>query len=715
MSDEGERPGPRRTHQQGDWWSELYDAETPDTGRASTGDTLDDRFASVTRTVGGAGPRGAEPPRREPRSASRSDTDTVYDREADDGGVFDREAGTDTVYDREADEGEVDDRGGAGRAGSEPRGRGAEERSAAEPAPPPASEWEWFREGDGGREPRESSGPEPEAGTGRPPVRVPAARREPERPEPERPEPPRAAPPAVPPPAPRPASAAPSAPPSAPSWPAAPVPPPAEGDGVADPRTGRPQDGPVAPGRFAWQGGSTGGNGWVTADEARDVPVPDAVPPADPRREPEPDPEPEPVDRPESPAEETTRLRRFAWEPGGTLGGNDESAPEWSGAGGGSVPPPVPADAPAAALPEPEPDGAPGPDATAAEPPTPGGPSAPAPDAEGTPDMLPPTVCPPRPDPVEPWTRRAEPGEPWAADPTALSDLVPDTELDGARHGPLAVRAASLRGDLARERGEPRGDAMLVARFGAGDNALLLVAVATGAGPAPGAHRAAREACHSIGEAIGRSHARLAEDVRAGQKAALKSGLKRLIDRSHGRLRAQAAALGLEPGEHSSDLRCLLLPADPDCRTRVFFGIGSGGLFRLRDGVWQDIEPRVPGGPPPGLAPGPEASVPPLPDPRPTMNLGITRREARARQEEAEPEPFRFRASVARPGDTLLLCSAGLAEPLRASSHFADRLAVRWGQEPGAPDLAAFLVEVQQGGADDGYGEDRTAAAVWEA
>ncbi|AXK37494.1 hypothetical protein DVA86_20105 [Streptomyces armeniacus] len=335
-------------------------------------------------------------------------------------------------------------------------------------------------------------------------------------------------------------------------------------------------------------------------------------------------------------------------------------------------------------------------------------------------DMLPPAVG-PLPVHAEPPGRRAEPGEPWAAEPTALSDLVSDTVLDGARHGPLTLRAASLRGDSARERGEPRRDALLVARFGTGDDALLLVAVATGAGPAPGAHRAAREACQSIGEAIGRSQARLAEDIRAGQRAALKSGLKRLTDRSHGKLRAQAAALGLEPGEHSADLRCLLLPADPDCRTRVFFGIGTGGLFRLRGGVWQDIEPRASeaqavGGPVVGFGaeppPAPDLPGLPLPDPRPTMNLGITTPEARALP--ADPEPFRFRASVAHPGDTLLLCSSGLAEPLRASTHFADRLAARWADQPGAPDLAAFLAEVQQRAGDDEYGEDRTAAAVWE-
>lgn len=117
--------------------------------------------------------------------------------------------------------------------------------------------------------------------------------------------------------------------------------------------------------------------------------------------------------------------------------------------------------------------------------------------------------------------------------------------------------------------------------------------MATGARATPGAHRAAAEACRWIGRAVGRSHARLAEDIRAARRGDLKSGLHRLTDRSLGKLRASAAEQGIEPEEYTAGLRCLLLTGDPECRTRVFFGVGDGGLFRLRDGEWQDIEPRV--------------------------------------------------------------------------------------------------------------------------
>ncbi|MGJ3561460.1 protein phosphatase 2C domain-containing protein [Streptomyces sp. INA 01156] len=148
-------------------------------------------------------------------------------------------------------------------------------------------------------------------------------------------------------------------------------------------------------------------------------------------------------------------------------------------------------------------------------------------------------------------------------------------------------------GRLRAPPGRTAADALLTARFGGGDRALVLVAVATGARAAPGAHRAAAEACRWMGEAVGLSHSRLAEDIRAARRGELKSGLHRLTDRTLGRLRAGAAEQGLAPEAYGATLRCLLLPADPECRIRVFFGVGTGGLFRLRDGAWQDIEPKA--------------------------------------------------------------------------------------------------------------------------
>ncbi|MEU6315665.1 protein phosphatase 2C domain-containing protein [Streptomyces sp. NPDC047014] len=253
---------------------------------------------------------------------------------------------------------------------------------------------------------------------------------------------------------------------------------------------------------------------------------------------------------------------------------------------------------------------------------------------------------------------------------------MPDTVLEGGRHGRYTLRAASVRGDSARYRGEVRRDFLLTARFGGGDDGLVLVALAGGGRAAPGAAEAAAELCRTVAAAVGRSQARLAEDIRAGRRDALRSGLQRLTDRGYGRLRARAAELGLAEAEYTAGLRGLLLPVDPECPTRVCFGAGAGGLFRLRAGQWQDLED---GTPPPRDTPDPA---------------------------------FRFRASVARTGDTLLLCSGGLAVPMREEPALPAELAARWAEaEP--PGLPAFLADTQL--RLKGYADDRTAAAVWEA
>lgn len=386
--------------------------------------------------------------------------------------------------------------------------------------------------------------------------------------------------------------------------------------------------------------------------------------------------------------------------------------------------PGAPSDAPAPPLHAPAaPSAAPAPPLDSPAPPVDAPPLPPTPPPPPTPAAAPPTVThadvptlPPHPlDYVGsgPPTYAAEPTALPPADPDDLDDLVADTVLDGARYGTCTLRAVSVRGDSARFRGEPRRDSLLTARFGTGEHALVLVAMATGARATPGAHRAAAEACHWIGRAVGRSHAKLAEDIRAARRGDLKSGLHRLTDRSLGKLRASAAEQGIEPEEYAATLRCLLLPADPECRTRVFFGVGAGGLFRLRDGEWQDIEPQageVTGEPVVGFG-SPPAETPE--GDRLTMDLGIPTPPSPYEPAPEPPrEPFRFRASVARPGDTLLMCTSGLAEPLRGEPELSDYLTGRW-SGPTPPGLAAFLADAQV--RVKGYSDDRTAAAVWEA
>ncbi|MGC5360196.1 protein phosphatase 2C domain-containing protein [Streptomyces sp. DT24] len=311
-----------------------------------------------------------------------------------------------------------------------------------------------------------------------------------------------------------------------------------------------------------------------------------------------------------------------------------------------------------------------------------------------------------------PPTYDAEPTALPATDPDELDELdgpFADTVLDGASYGSYVLRAASVRGDSARFRGEPRRDSLLTVRFGTAENALVLVAVAGGGRAGTGTHRAAADLCRWIARAVGRSHARLCDDIRADRRPDLRAGLHRLTDRGYGRLRTRAAELRLRPEEYTAGLRCLLLPTDPECRTRVVFGEGPGGLFRLRDGAWQDLEPRVaaeggaggeetPDGERPAMAPG-DAS-PPAPY-----------------DVDGEPVPpsdgrFLFRVAQARPGDTLLLCGPGLADPVRGEPALTDALAGRW-TTGGPPGLAAYLADIQLRA--KGYADDRTGAAVWEA
>ncbi|MFG2764217.1 protein phosphatase 2C domain-containing protein [Streptomyces rubiginosohelvolus] len=309
-----------------------------------------------------------------------------------------------------------------------------------------------------------------------------------------------------------------------------------------------------------------------------------------------------------------------------------------------------------------------------------------------------------------PPTYDAEPAALPSATSENLEGLVPDTVSDGARYGTYTLRTASVRGDSARFRGEPRRDGLLTARFGAAESALVLVAVAGGRRDGEAAHLAAADACRWIGGAVARSHLRLSDDIRAGRRGDLKSGLHRLTDRTYGKLRARAAELGVEPDAYTASLRCLLLSADPDCRTRVFFGVGSGGLFRLRDGLWQDLEPFIPEDP--AARPGDEPEAGPDGD-RLTMDLQITGVASSNVEGPPQPpgRPFRFRASVARPGDTLMLCSNGLAEPMRGEPALPGELAERWSAGP--PGLPAFLADTQL--RIKGYADDRTCAAVWEA
>ncbi|PTH89688.1 hypothetical protein C9J60_01395 [Streptomyces sp. A244] len=689
MSQQGGRP----TGHEDDWWRELYDDSTDDTGPAPARDSLDDRFASASGAVGDAVRDGAEErirPADRPAARPFGAEPTVPAPRT----------GADDVAD-------------APRPNARPPQRAPWE-------PPPA------------RPPGPTSFPtaaNPPGHTGQPPGQAPTGRR-----------PGDTAPPTAPrtPPATRPHATDPGrlagagaggSLPSAGSGSPSDVSPRGAGSGRVSgagagggpPRSAGPPASSDASGPAADRGRGAG-------EWPRDVAPPSAdprTPPESPRQPPAPGiPGTRPVPVPPLPAAPPAWPAAAAdppGRPGPAAPATEPGGAASSATGSGDAPYPPPADRPPV---PPRPAAPPSPPADQ-PPPVPPGPGI---GASNPADQTPEPPDPPATDRIErpaptprtrghvgtrPPTYDAEPTALPAADPDDLDDLVADTVLDGARYGACTLRAVSVRGDSARYRGEPRRDALLTARFGTGERALLLVAMATGTRAAPGAHRAAAEACHWIGRAVGRSHARLVEDIRDGRRGDLKSGLHRLTDRSLGKLRASASEQGVDPGEYAASLRCLLLSADPGCRTRVFFGVGPGGLFRLREGEWQDIEPQVSevkGEPVLGF--GSPPSETPEGD-RLTMDLGIPTPPSPYEPAPEPPrEPFRFRTSVARPGDTLLMCSGGLADPLRGEPELGEYLAERWSR-PEPPGLAAFLADSQV--RVKGYADDRTAAAVWEA
>ncbi|MGX1273099.1 protein phosphatase 2C domain-containing protein [Streptomyces phaeoluteigriseus] len=620
MSQQGGRP----TGHEDDWWGQLYDDTTEDTGPTAGADSLDDRFASAAGTVRPGGPADAVPPERVPPERVPSER---VPSEAPDA------ARPRTARPGSAESGAPDGSAPGPAPSVVPRPR----REAAERA-----DW-WAAEPAGtGKQPSSAGAADdtpPDT-----PDRQPVPPRAPWEPPPDHPCGPTAFLPG-----PLPPGFDEQAPPGvAPPGPTPPGPPPAAAAADSVPPTGSaPTDHYPAP---------------PEAPPAPPVPVVPPTPPAPSARPAPPPAPPIPSAPPESPPADRNAPSNPR-NPNGPSGAGDPS--DWI---------------------------------------------TPAPTTPPQPQGLPPAT------PYlgsGPPTYDAEPTALPAADPDGLDDLVADTVLDGARYGACTLRAASVRGDSARYRGEPRRDSLLTARFGTGDQALILVAMATGARATPGAHRAAAEVCHWIGRAVGRSQVRLAEDMRAARRGDLKSGLHRLTDRSLGRLRASATEQGLDPEEYAAGLRCLLLPADPACRVRVFFGVGPGGLFRLRDGEWRDIEPpvgEVAGGPVVGFGALPAET--PEGD-RLTMDFGIPTPPSPYEPALGPPrEPFRFRASVARPGDTLLLCTEGLAEPFRGEPGLPAHLARRW-SAPGPPGLAAFLADTQA--RVKGYADDRTAAAVWEA
>ncbi|CAM5707718.1 hypothetical protein SCALM49S_01311 [Streptomyces californicus] len=197
-----------------------------------------------------------------------------------------------------------------------------------------------------------------------------------------------------------------------------------------------------------------------------------------------------------------------------------------------------------------------------------------------------------------PPTYDAEPAALPSATSENLDTLVPDTVLDkGLGSGAYTLRTASVRGDPPpRFRGEPRRDGLLTARFGTAESALVLVALAGGRRGGEAAHLAAADACR-LGSAapppaaIRRSSPRACGPApRSDLQVAGCTGSPTVRTESCAPAPPNWASRPTRTPRTSAACCC---PPTPSAVPGSSSVSAAAELFRLRDGLWQDLEPVV--------------------------------------------------------------------------------------------------------------------------
>ncbi|RCG27893.1 hypothetical protein DQ384_25565 [Sphaerisporangium album] len=283
------------------------------------------------------------------------------------------------------------------------------------------------------------------------------------------------------------------------------------------------------------------------------------------------------------------------------------------------------------------------------------------------------------------------PGAEHLADPEALPDVpdaVPDSVVDGARFGRLTVRAASVRGEHARQNAQLRKQTVSLAVLELFDPPVLLSALAAGRPNSRRSQVGAAQVCRSVQHRLSEA----APDLDAAWRAAVTGApdASGLLDRLLGDvalrlvdpLTEAARRRALGPEDIATDLTCLLTRlGDGQRREHLAFGIGAGSVTVLRtDGT---LAPAY--GPEEG---GPERTKELLP-----MHPGALRWD-------------RFSTTA---GEVAVACTASTAR-LLSGPRFAERIAPEWLDGP--PALIRFLgglavPEPQSRG-------DRSMVGLWE-
>ncbi|MER5775886.1 protein phosphatase 2C domain-containing protein [Streptomyces sp. NPDC002039] len=280
------------------------------------------------------------------------------------------------------------------------------------------------------------------------------------------------------------------------------------------------------------------------------------------------------------------------------------------------------------------------------------------------------------------------PGAPVGARTDVDGAVLPDIVVDGATHGPLTVRAASVRGDSHRHHAEPRQDAVVVTRLGEPDEdtGLLLLGVADGVGSVPRSHLGSHLVCREIVRFLDEYAGELVRSLRTRDEKALTAIVNSAVGSVAESLVRSATTAGHRPGDYATTLRVLLVPLDPAVRHRALFTVGDGGAALLRDGTWYlDVVGAAEGG-----------------------GTGIidTRTAALPTTRVAEAHLF----GPARPGDVFVLCTDGLSTPLGGEEEMRGFLRGAWGGPPPGP--SDFLWQLQY--RVKSYDDDRSAVCLWE-
>ena len=277
---------------------------------------------------------------------------------------------------------------------------------------------------------------------------------------------------------------------------------------------------------------------------------------------------------------------------------------------------------------------------------------------------------------------------PDLAAPRALpnvTDSQPDSTVDGARLGRVAVRAGATRGELNRLDGLARRQAVGVTVLSKFDPPALLSCVAAGLPGSEHSQLGAVQACRTLHGRLNERATSLALDAAwkdAGANVATaRDELRRLLREAAAEvgksLTLTAKSRNLEPESVSTSLTFLLSRlGDTPRRQHLVAGVGDGVLLRMSsNGKWSTDHA--------------EAAQPlaGLPD---------------------NADLIGWQTAETGPGDVLVLCSATTASFLQRDKISAGLIA-DWQAAP--PDLVRFFWYLNQ---TDPAREDHAAVGIWE-